>query len=221
MENESMSNEYHKIQSVFKRDPETNRFILGSYSRTSFDYLKNLAWDGTEKIDGTNVRLNVGQVRGKTDRAQLHGDLIKACIPYLDAALWGEVFDVEGETPSHPDFTLYGEGYGAGIQKGGHYRPDKAFVLFDVSYKHPDVGPVWLDRKNVQDIGDRFGLPVVPLIGSWSLEVWLRDIQEGKYKESILHPGAQNEGVVLRPKVEFRGRMGERVITKLKFVDFQ
>jgi hypothetical protein len=211
-----MSNEYHKIQSVFKRDPETNQFIPGAYSRTSFLYLRNLAWDGTEKIDGTNVRLNVGVINGKTDKAQLHGDLVKACIPYLDAALWESVF---GEDAS--DFTLYGEGYGAGIQKGGHYRPDKAFVLFDVAFSHPDAGRVWLESDDVADIAEKFGMPVTPMIGSWSLEVWLRDIQEGKHKESILHPGAQNEGVVLRPKVEFRDRMGERVITKLKFSDFQ
>ena len=48
---------YHKIQSVFKRDPATNhkRFLMGEYSLPEFEYLANNEWVATEKIDGTNV----------------------------------------------------------------------------------------------------------------------------------------------------------------------
>lgn len=209
-----MSNEYPKINSIFKRDPETHQFT-GEYSRRVFEYLADKEWEGTEKVDGTNVRLKVGVINGKTDKAQLHGDLVKACIPYLDGALWGSVFEDDAHL-----FTLYGEGYGAGIQKGGLYRPDKAFVLFDVSYTHPDMGPGWLCRKDVDDIANKFGMPAVPVMATGTLDSWVGHIKAGTFKESQLHPGAQNEGVVLRPTVELRDRMGARVITKLKFKDF-
>ena len=48
--------EYHKIQTVFKRDPETNHRTLleGQYSMPEFEYLANNQWVFTEKIDGTN-----------------------------------------------------------------------------------------------------------------------------------------------------------------------
>jgi hypothetical protein len=71
--------EYHKIQSVFKRDPETKnkRFLLGEYSLPEFEYLATLPWIGTEKVNGTNVRLfSDGRIAGKTDNASLHPSLI-------------------------------------------------------------------------------------------------------------------------------------------------
>jgi len=48
---------YPKIQSVFKRDPKTHKFIIGEYSTPEFEYLKDCIWIGTEKIDGTNIRV--------------------------------------------------------------------------------------------------------------------------------------------------------------------
>ena len=50
--------EYHKIQTIFKRDPE-NKFktlIYGEFSLPEFEYLKNNTWIFTEKVDGTNIR---------------------------------------------------------------------------------------------------------------------------------------------------------------------
>ena len=49
--------QYHKIQTVFKRDPETKfkTLLMGEYSLPEFEYLKNNEWVFTEKIDGTKV----------------------------------------------------------------------------------------------------------------------------------------------------------------------
>lgn len=51
--------EYHKINTIFKRDPETrNKTLLeGQYSVPEFEYLANNKWIFTEKIDGTNIRV--------------------------------------------------------------------------------------------------------------------------------------------------------------------
>ena len=48
--------EYPKINSLYKRDPEKgNNIILGDFSLPEFFYLKDLLWECTEKIDGTNT----------------------------------------------------------------------------------------------------------------------------------------------------------------------
>lgn len=44
--------EYHKINSVYKRDPQTNRFIEGEWSCAEFGYLQDCQWGWEEKIDG-------------------------------------------------------------------------------------------------------------------------------------------------------------------------
>lgn len=71
--------------------------------------------------------------------------------------------------PGHRDYqcdcvvpypiTLYGEGYGARIQKGGgNYRPDSvSFRLFDVF-----IGDKWLNLDAVKDIAERAGILTVP-----------------------------------------------------------
>ena len=75
---------YHKIQTIFKRDPETNHKTLleNEYSLPEFEYLKNNEWVFTEKVDGTNIRVmfDGDEIRynGKTDKAQTPFDLIEA-----------------------------------------------------------------------------------------------------------------------------------------------
>ena len=49
--------EYHKIQSVFKRDIANGKIIEGKYSLPEFEYLKDNQWVFTEKVDGTNIRI--------------------------------------------------------------------------------------------------------------------------------------------------------------------
>ncbi len=61
--------------------------------------------------------------------------------------------------------TLYGEGYGGGIQKGGAEYTSKTkggavnFRLFDVL-----VGETWLRRADVEDVAEKLGIKCVPLI---------------------------------------------------------
>lgn len=49
--------EYHKINTLFKRD-EKNLIIEGDYSCPEFAYLAENEWTWTEKVDGTNIRVN-------------------------------------------------------------------------------------------------------------------------------------------------------------------
>ena len=76
--------EYHKIQTVFNRDPE-NKFrtrLAGEFAVPEFAFLANNMWDFTEKVDGTNIRVKMTPCAieddkqygivfgGKTDAAQ-------------------------------------------------------------------------------------------------------------------------------------------------------
>lgn len=205
--------EYHKIQTVYNRDPATKfkTLLEGEYARPEFEYLANNPWVFTEKVDGTNIRITVNDGRivvgGRTDNAQTPTFLLDAIGELLSAESLASVIDSE-------DFCLYGEGYGAKIQKGGgNYRADQSFVLFDVR-----VGRWWLQRDDVEDVARKLGIDVVPIIGGGTLDTMVEVAREGftsQWGDFIA------EGVVARPKVELATRSGQRVITKIKHKDFQ
>jgi len=207
-------NEYHKIQTVFLRDPTTNYKTLleGQYALPEFDYLKYNEWQFTEKVDGTNIRVMFdGETLtfgGRTDRAQIPAFLVNRLnerfLPQID--LFKEHFP-EG-------VCFYSEGYGAKIQKGGgNYRPDQDIVLFDIK-----IGGWWLKREDVESIAEIFNLDVVPIVGSgplWKMVVWAKDGFDSQWGSFIA------EGIVARPTIELKARNGGRIITKLKYKDFK
>lgn len=205
--------EYHKIQTVFKRDPNTKfkTLLEGDYSLRAFDYLKANPWVFTEKVDGTNIRVmlngNGVSYGGKTDDAQIPAKLV---------ARLREVFDAQSEKMREmfPDGAcLYGEGHGAQIQKGGgNYSPTQDFVLFDVK-----IGEWWLERPNIEDIAGKLGLRVVPIIGEGTLPEMV-ELSRSGIKSQWGDFAA--EGIVARPKCELSTRNGERIITKIKTRDF-
>jgi len=212
-------NTYHKIQSVYKRDPETNHktFLEGQWSLPEFDYLKNNNWIYTEKVDGTNIRIMFDGVKawfgGKTDTSQmptrLANKLAVYCAENLD--IFFNTFDsIENIPESH--VCMYCEGYGAGIQKGGKYRKDQNVVLLDVK-----IGSWWLKREDVESLGDTFQTDVVPIIGKGTLLEAIERVREGftsNWGDFIA------EGIVARPEVDLKSRNGDRLITKIKHKDF-
>jgi hypothetical protein len=205
--------EYPKIQTVFKRDPATQHktLLFGDYSVDAFAYLAENEWVFTEKVDGTNIRVMVrdGKIDfgGKTENASIPATLVSRLEvrfhPQRERMV--EIFPDGG--------CLYGEGYGARIQKGGgNYRADQDFVLFDVK-----VGEWWLQREAVDDIAGKLGLDVAPIIGRGPLATMVKMARDGF--NSTWGPFLA-EGVVARPAVEFRDRAGHRIITKIKHRDF-
>jgi RNA ligase len=205
--------EYHKIQTVFKRDMANKgkTLLMGEYSLPEFEFLKDCPWVFTEKVDGTNIRIIVeeGRVRfgGKTDNAQIPAFLVERLRTIFEPqnTLLQEMFPAGA--------CLYGEGYGARIQKhGGNYGPGQDFVLFDVK-----VGTWWLDRHNVEDVGANLGVRITPIIGEGTLDELVHITRQGITSQ---WGDFAAEGIVARPKVELRTRKNERIITKLKTADF-
>lgn len=212
-----MSSEYHKIQTVFKRDEKTKRIIEGDFTLPEFEFLSGNPWMFTEKIDGTNIRVmwNGKDVvfGGKTDDAQMPVFLLYKLQELFDGTAkrqqFTEKFGVEGGV------CMYGEGYGAKIQKGGgNYIPNGVgFVLFDVR-----IGDFWLNRPDVEDIGKFFDIEVAPVIGEGTLAEAISMTRAGFNSR---WGDFEAEGIVARPKVEMRTRRGDRIITKIKHRDFK
>lgn len=201
--------EYHKIQTVFKRDGK--KLLEGCWTLPEFEYLTENTWVFTEKVDGMNIRVMLRDSKitfgGKTDTAQIPAQLVarlnEKFLPL--AELMQEIFGC--------DACLYGEGYGAGIQKGGgNYRQDQDFVLFDIK-----IGDYWLQRADVEGISSNLGIDVVPIIGEGTLFDAVARAKAGIVSK---WGDFRAEGIVARPKVEVRTRNGHRIIAKIKSCDF-
>lgn len=183
--------EYAKIQSIFKRDEKSHKFISGEYSLPEFEYLKDNLWVFTEKVDGTNIRVMwdglAVKFGGKTDNAQIPPHLLGR-LQYL--------FPQE-KFKELPPLCLYGEGYGARIQKGGgNYIPDGCdFILIDVL-----IDTWWLERENIEDIATKLSLKVVPIVGTGNIDEALRRVREGF---TSTFGNFQAEGIVLKPRIAF------------------
>ena len=216
--------EYHKIQTVYKRNPDTNykTLIEGEFSKPEFEYLKDCDWEWTEKVDGTNIRIifnlsaGVQQIKGKTDKAQVQPVLLEV----LEKIFNIDKFDIINELFNKIDddtgdfvVCLYGEGYGNRINKGGKYRSDHGFVLFDAR-----IGHWWLKRETLVEIADKLGLEIVPVIGRGTLLEMVEKVRAGFTSE---WGNFQAEGIVARPAVDLMARNRSRIITKLKCKDFR
>lgn len=225
---------YPKIQTLFKRDMENKgKMIKWSWTTPELEYLSRNDWEYTEKVDGTNIRIEYVpndtmksshvNFAGRTDRAVIPKHLLE----YLEDTFHPLLFHKHGLVDTH--LILFGEGYGPKIQSGGKYRDDTSFVLFDVK-----IGDFWLSRANVNDIANRLGIESVPVIGHGTLLDAISIVEDGYIfndRGAIVRHGRGGldskwgpfhaEGIVARPVVDLFNRKGERIITKIKSVDFK
>lgn len=217
-----MHGQYHKIPTLWKRESKKpHRLIVGAFSSPELELLADLDWEWTEKVDGTNIRIgwDGDRVRfgGKTDRAQLPAHLVERLTELFGGDAGEQLFEqtFTSATVDEP-VTLYGEGYGAKIQKGGeNYKPDGAdFVLFDVR-----VGRWWLRREDVEGVGQALGCDVVPILAHGSLHELQQAVSTGF--ASRWGPEVDPEGIVARAPLGISTRSGSRLICKLKGSDLK
>jgi len=228
--------EYHKIENLYERDMEKGSPTMGklkfplTLKNPTYSAIKE--WNWTEKVDGMNIRAiytpaeKVGDqiavpatvdFRGKTDKAVLTG--YSKLLKWLAENLTVEKFQ---ETFSSAPVVLYLEGYGAGIQKGGAYRPDQAGILFDVfMYDEGNVfGGWWLNYNNVSDIAGKLGIQIVPYIGTWPLEHASILVQHGMDSIVASQSTLVMEGLVGKTAETLYDKRGHRLVVKLKTKDF-
>ena len=178
------------------------------------------------------VKFNV-RIAGKTDNAQIPKNLLKHMQEkYPDekvlASLGLKEFIPVSEWESEHNwltyeqipniYTIYGEGYGAGIQSGGWYINDgNEFIVFDVK-----VNDIYLLTSVRDEIATKLGAPIVPFIGNFTLDEAIDFVRKGFRSLVAEKPEAKMaEGLVLRPAFGLKNRIGKRLIVKVKYEDFQ
>ena len=245
-------NTYQKINTIFMRDAKNVIMPYEPFVEPEFEYLRSLKWRGDEKIDGTNMRIEVTKsaiyspgnenivgvgfevtIKGKTDNAQIPKNLLKHMEEkypkekVLAALGLKEFIPVEEWETEHnwleydqiPNiYTIYGEGYGEGIQSGGWYiKGGNEFIVFDVK-----VNDIYLKTDARDEIATKLGAPIVPLIGYFTLDEAIDFVRKGFRSQVAQNPEAKMaEGLVLRTDLGLRNRMGKRLIVKVKYEDFQ
>jgi hypothetical protein len=210
---------YQKINTIYKRDMYINSKALriGEWSQPEFEYLKDNRWEWTEKIDGTNIRVHWDGHQvifgGRTDKADIPEHLSQKLEAIFSSELMKSVFELQNDTTL---VTLYGEGYGVKIQKGGNYiRKDVGFILFDIK-----IGEWWLKRSDCETLSKSLNIPIVPVVGYGTLQEAIDFVKRG-FKSTIAeNKDYDAEGLVLKPTVDLLARNGQRIITKIKHVDF-
>lgn len=207
--------EYNKIDTVYERDINgTKKLIEGKFRSKAVEFLADCKWVFTEKIDGTNIRVfwdgHKIQFGGRTERANIPSHLLNKL---TDTFCNNETEELFEQTFGEKLVILFGEGYGIKIQNGGNYRPDVGFILFDVM-----VNGCYLDRYNVEDIAQIFGLEIVPVVMCGTIKEAVEFVKTAP--DSTIGT-AKMEGLVGRPSVELYENNCKRLIVKIKVCDFK
>ena len=191
-----------------------------------------IVWD--DPMEPCNIKGAAFAVdyKGKTDNANIHQKLLqhltetypaekvlaslglKAFIPYEE---WAEhKWQTYDDIPER--YTIYGDGYGAKIQKaGGNYIANgNGFIVFDVK-----VDDLYLLCSARDEIAAKLGAPVVPFIGMMTLDEAIDFVRTGFKSRIAENKDFMAEGLVIRNELGLKNRRGERIITKLKTCDFQ
>lgn len=231
-------NTYQKINTLYKRD-DKGLIIVGDYSDPNYEYLKDNLWDIEEKIDGTNIRIEVTlevinitslqfkykvEYKGKTDNANIPLKLLEHLqntyprekvlntlkLPISDF--------MKKEDDGYPNrVTIYGEGYGTKIQACGskYLSKDNSFIVFDVK-----IDNWWLLRESRDKIAQALEAPIVPYLGQMTLSE-AESLVQKSFKSSISEDkDLIAEGVVARIPTGLKNRKGERLIVKIKTCDY-
>jgi hypothetical protein len=219
--------EYPKTGNLFNRDPDTHLTpaALGLQSPAVGQIDR---WLVTEKIDGMNMRVvwhpANGQLEeelyiyGRTDRAQIPGDLMATMRETFTSLALSKAFDTSDEHDPEallPDrVVLFGEGFGAGIQAGAHYGPTKQFRLFDVV-----VNDWWLQWSAVEDIAQKLGIETVPVLARSATLDYVQTLVKVGASELLGDGHPKVEGVVARTDPYLFDQRGHRVMFKYKGKD--
>lgn len=209
---------YPKIETLFKRDE--NFKVTNEIRLPEFENIKN--WLITEKIDGTNIRI----IYTPDDKLLIRGKTDKASIPTFLLEELQNIFTVEKvkailDNPIEKGLCLYGEGYGARIQKGGgNYNKGNSFRLFDVW-----IDGCWLEWDSVEEIAKQLGIKTVPVIARTGLEEAIYMVKCSNLFSLVSflegEAGHKAEGIVARAYPTMLFRRGNPIKWKLKVKDYK
>jgi len=202
--------EYQKIETLYKFDSAKKGFTSEFYNPI-VAYLKDLPWYGTEKIDGTNIRVlwngHTFTFSGRTDDSVL---------PLEVKALLESTFDYNMEVSIEQKFgekevMFFMEAYGGKVQNGT-YSGNERLIGFDIS-----IGGIYLDKLVSQQIFTQLFLPFVPITYYETLSEAIAYVKTNPM--SKVDPTAHIEGLVCVPQMRIYDHMGNRIIVKIKVKD--
>ena len=152
--------------------------------------------------------------QGRTERAQIPAHLTNKLIEIFGTNEAEEMFE---QMFGEKEVVLFGEGYGAKIQKGGgNYIPDGCdFILFDVYIPSSDT---WLKWDDMAIIADAFNIKHVPHIMTGTIQEAIDYVKTKPV--SHINPNHEMEGLVGKPLVDLYDRNHKRVMVKIKVKDF-
>ena len=207
--------EYQKINNIFKFD-EKYRTIIGMAD--TYQALKNIEWIGTEKVDGTNIRIYWDgykiQIAGRTEKSQIPEHLMN----YLsNLFLTKEMEYVFEQMFGEKEVYLFGEGYGFKIQTNGDKyfedRKNVGFILFDVNIDGFD-----LSRDEVNNVAEKLGLKSVSIVFKGNLDEAIEFVK--KHPMSTLGDSTHEmEGLVLQPTIQLYDCKHNLIKCKCKYRD--
>lgn len=225
---------FPSIETIYKRDSTTKKLIIGEVRDETWMCVNQ--WVITEKVDGTNTsfvyHFDSGgkpppavEVRGRTANTQWQPSVLA-----MLQTLAPSPEQVQEVIKPRPETTvmIYGETYGAGIQKhGGLYRADKSFIGFDVRFVNVAEGQdIWLDPSHAKGVVEALGLRFVPTL---AVITWLDvpcsydDLTALTGYSEVAQVGAGNlivpEGIVARSMKTLYDNRGNRMMWKLTFRD--
>ena len=247
-------NTYQKINTIFMRDAKNVIMPYEPFVEPEFEYLRGLKWRAEEKIDGTNMRIEVTKeevldytmdpsvlkgvkfnirIAGKTDNAQIPKNLLKhmqekytnekilgalGLKEFIPVSEWKSKYNWDDYSKIPAIYTIYGEGNGEGIKSGGWYiKSGNEFIVFDVK-----VNDIYLKTEARDEIATKLGAPIVPFKGYFTLDEAIDYVRNGFRSVVAESPEVKMaEGLVLRTDLGLRNRMGNRLIVKIKYEDFQ
>ncbi len=211
---------YAKFSSPFKKDEKF---------RNTTELAQQLPvgkWIKTEKIDGTNIRI----ILTKKDEFQIREILIGSrklilnqedkgskiyfdCIKNVNLNKLMEYFkDVDSTV------IIYGEGHGAGVQKGGIYSTEKEFRVFDIR-----IGEAYQNFEYVEKVCIDNQLNLVPMFSDVDEITYNECVKTLKNFENTLikdGSGGRPKGLVYKFEPVLLNKYKERLIFKIKFKDF-
>lgn len=208
---------YPKIETLFKRDE--NFEVTDEIRLPEFENIKK--WLITEKIDGTNIRIIYTPddkllIRGRTDRASIPTFLLEELQKMFTINKVKAILN----NPIKQGLCLYGEGYGAKIQKGGgNYNKGNSFRLFDIW-----IDGCWLEWDSVEEIAGQLAIGTVPTFGIRDIKSAVNIVKNGSMSMVAEEENGKFvpfEGIVARAYPTVLFRRGNPIKWKLKVKDYK
>ena len=246
-----LNNVRKRSQDGIHMTKEYTTLWLEMFANAEFDWILSEKIDGTnlriifDEYGGVHFR-------GRTDKAELHKDLLAHLretfaekdengefynsavsihehkFDYKDGELTVNLERAVPHLKAKEKFSdlksciLFGEGFGAGIQKGGgNYSPTKSFILFDIWRDNGSDRGQWYEWHTVRDIAGDIEIPMVQSYSDYCTAITLHQIEDWVATGMDSHFGNFTaEGVVVRPKWNLFDSRGSRIMLKVKVCDY-